>query len=191
MESVDLSRRSLLILALATEGLLGVAAVALGYFLGIPFWESWRWDAPALLWGVILTLPMLAFFFLCVRLPIGPLRPIKQFAERVVKPLFRRCTLLELALIAAVAGLGEELLFRGVLQPYLIDRLELAPWLGIVLTSLVFGLLHPITPGYVVLAAILGSYLGWWTVASGNVVEAVVAHGLYDFLALWFLVRGK
>src|ERR1700720_941187 len=109
-----INRRQLLVMAVLTEGGLAVLAVALGWWLGLNPWERLQVDMPAVLWGVLITLPMLAVFFVCARLPVGPLGPIKQFVDQVVKPLFRQCTLFDLAVIAALAGLGEELLFRGV-----------------------------------------------------------------------------
>ena len=47
-----------------------------------------------------------------------------------------------------------------------------------------------ITPTYGVLAALIGVYLGWVWLASGNLLAPVVAHALYDFVALVVLVRG-
>jgi membrane protease YdiL (CAAX protease family) len=190
MNHEDISRRRILVLAVLVEGgLVGVAPL-LGWCLGVLHWEQWRWDAPAIGWGILITMPMVALFFLCVHQPFGPLRPIKQFAEQVVKPMFRHCTILDLALITALAGLGEEWLFRGVLQQYLMSSLESAPWTGLILASILFGLVHPITAGYVVLASLLGLYLGCCTILlDNNLVPVVLAHALYDFIGLVYLLR--
>jgi membrane protease YdiL (CAAX protease family) len=51
-----------------------------------------------------------------------------------------------------------------------------------------FGLLHPITPTYAVLAALMGAYLGGVWLASGNLLVPIVAHALYDFIALAYLL---
>jgi membrane protease YdiL (CAAX protease family) len=187
MNPDTVSRRQLMILAILTEGGLAVVAVALGWWFGLDPWDHLRVDPSALLWGVLITLPLLAGFFVCTWLPVGPLGPIKQFVDRVVKPMFRQCTLLDLALIAALAGLGEELLFRGVVQPYLVEWLGLAA--GLALASILFGLAHPITPGYVLLAALVGLYLGWCAHQFDNLFEVVLAHALYDFVGLVYLVR--
>ena len=90
-------------------------------------------------------------------------------------------------MISIVAGIGEELLFRGVLQVVLIGWLGLT--FGIILASVVFGLLHAVTPTYAVLATIIGIYFGWFAWASGNLLGPIVAHSVYDFAALAYLTR--
>ena len=57
------------------------------------------------------------------------------------------------------------------------------------IASLLFGLLHPISLAYVVVAAALGAYLGLVWMYSGNLLTVVVAHALYDFVLLVYLVR--
>jgi membrane protease YdiL (CAAX protease family) len=71
----------------------------------------------------------------------------------------------------ALAGLGEELLFRGVMQ----QRCHGSMSRGIVLTSVVFGLaLH-----YAALWLAGGAerLLGWLLVSYENLVVPVVTHG--------------
>lgn len=174
-------------MAVLTEGGMAVVAAIAGWLFGYPLWERIHVTLEALVQGLLITLPMLAAFFLCVYVPVGPLERIKQFIDQVVKPMFRKCTLLDLAVISFLAGLGEELLFRGLLQPMLVDWLDL--WPGLLLASLLFGLAHPITPGYVVLATAVGLYLGWWANEFGNLFEVIFAHALYDFVGLVYLVR--
>src|SRR5207302_1463392 len=116
------------------------------------------------------------------------LHPIKQFVDEVVKPLFRKCTLFDLALIALLAGAGEELLFRGTLQPLFVGWLG-DLWAGLILASILFGLAHLITPTYAVLASLVGLYLGWFAHQFDNLVEVILAHALYDFVGLVYLVR--
>ncbi|RMG41198.1 MAG: CPBP family intramembrane metalloprotease, partial [Planctomycetota bacterium] len=91
-----------------------------------------------------------------------------------------------------LAGLAEEFFFRGVLQPLLSRWTDTPTAVG--LTALVFGLLHALTPAYAVLATILGVYLGALaelssTGAAPNIVPAVVAHGVYDFVAFVLIAR--
>ena len=56
---------------------------------------------------------------------------------------------------------------------------------------MLFGLAHPITPFYAILAGLIGVYFGWLMIASENLLVPVVAHGAYDFVALIYLVRGS
>jgi membrane protease YdiL (CAAX protease family) len=116
-----------------------------------------------------------------------PLELLRREIEQVLVPLFAECSLLELALIAAVAGLGEEMLFRGVFQTHLTDLWN--PWLALAVASTAFGLLHLVTPTYALLAGLVGAYLGCLLILGDNLLLPISVHSLYDFVALTFLVR--
>ncbi|CAN5914346.1 hypothetical protein BH23PLA1_BH23PLA1_42240 [soil metagenome] len=178
----------MILIGVALELALVGVAWGLGLWFGVSAWETLQWSWRGLGLGVLATLPMVPVFLVCERWPFGPLRRIRQFIDEVVRPLLGGASTFELALLALAAGLGEELLFRGVIQAVLDDRL--GTWQALILASLIFGLLHAITPGYVVLAAGIGAYLGWTWIASGNLLVPIVAHALYDFLALVYLLQG-
>jgi membrane protease YdiL (CAAX protease family) len=177
----------LLGIGLLVEGGLALLALLLGWLFRTPAMATLNWNVHGLWLGAAAAVPMLAGFFLCVRWPLGPLARIKQFSDEVIRPLFRPCSLLEIAAIALAAGFGEELLFRGVLQALLAGWLD--PAMGLIAASVVFGLLHSITPTYAVLAALLGAYLGVCWLATDNLLVPIVAHALYDFVALVYLAR--
>jgi membrane protease YdiL (CAAX protease family) len=181
------SGERVLLLGVAFEGGLGLLAWAMAWLVGQPLWEELHWDLGGLGLGIAVTLPMLALFLACLRWPIGPLARIKQFSEEVVRPLFGPCSIFDLALIALLAGFGEELFFRGFCQELLSNWLT--PWGGVAVASILFGLMHPITPAYVVLATVLGIYLGVVQLTSENLLVVIVAHALYDWLALLILLR--
>ncbi|HEX4922559.1 MAG TPA: CPBP family intramembrane glutamic endopeptidase, partial [Bdellovibrionales bacterium] len=62
---------------------------------------------------------------------------------------------------------------------------------GNLLTSIVFGLLHALTPAYFIIATGISLYLGWVYEASGRLLAVpLLIHGLYDFAAL-LLYRRK
>ncbi len=189
MDSGQRQRLGLVAVGVLVEGGLALLAVVLGWLFDAPASTALHWRADDFFLGIVAALPMLAGFFACVYWPVGPLARIKQFSDEVIRPLFESSSLFELALIAVAAGLGEELLFRGVLQ-------ELAGrWLGVagavVVVSVVFGLLHAITPTYAVLAALLGAYLACWRLAADSLLPVVVAHAGYDWVALVYLVRAR
>lgn len=80
-------------------------------------------------------------------------------------------------LFGLLAGIPEEILFRGALQPEL----------GLLITSVVFGALHAITPAYFVYATVAGLLLGVMAAATGGLWAPVAAHTVIDvimFLAL-------
>jgi membrane protease YdiL (CAAX protease family) len=99
-----------------------------------------------------------------------------------------RCTWYDLLLVAALAGFGEELLFRGVLQPWIGRGHPLA---GLIGANLIFGLLHALTPGYAVLATAFGFYLSWLLAGFGepNLLRPIVTHAAYDYVAFLLVVR--
>jgi membrane protease YdiL (CAAX protease family) len=85
--------------------------------------------------------------------------------------------------LAFLSGLGEELLFRGVLQPLV----------GVVPQAVIFGLLHQI-PGrsrwvWAAWAALAGLALGAIFQLTGSLVGPVVAHCMINGLNLQYLKR--
>src|SRR5690606_34715361 len=91
------------------------------------------------------------------------------------------------AAIAVATGFGEEILFRGALQPLAIYWTS--PLVGIVAVSLLFGAAHAATPTYFFFATLVSLYLGSLAYWSGEILSAGIAHALYDFLAIEYLLR--
>jgi membrane protease YdiL (CAAX protease family) len=176
----DLTNRyEFLGIALLFEGsLIGIAGL-LGRWFGIDPLERFAWTGQGLGWGLAATVPMFVLFAISYRWPIGPFKRIKQVLIEALGPSLAACRWYDLLLLAAVAGISEELLFRGVLQP----------WLGLSGSNILFGLAHAISPTYAVLAGGLGAYLGWLLDASEGLLAPIVAHGVYDFLAFLVLAR--
>ena len=172
-------RIAFLKLALGFESGVLVIAAALGWLLSIAPGAKLYWTAPAVAWGVLASLPMLLLFVLSQRYPIGPLKGIKEFLIEALGPAILACRWYDLLLVAAAAGVGEELLFRGVLQEAC----------GLGWSNLLFGLAHLITPLYAVVAGLIGLYLGWLYDQTGSLVAPILAHALYDFLAFLVLAR--
>jgi len=69
-------------------------------------------------------------------------------------------------LIALLAALGEEILFRGALQPLI----------GLIPATAIFGLLHATSRAHVILATLLGLGLGWLYEWSGSLWPPIFAH---------------
>jgi membrane protease YdiL (CAAX protease family) len=178
-----------LALALVFEGGLLALALLLGWLLDQPPLQQLSWSPTDAIVGVAATAPPLALYLVMMRWPLGSLRRIKEILEEMVRPLFAPATVPDLAAIALLAGLSEEALFRGVVQG------ALAAWLGntaaLLLASLAFGLAHCVTATYVVIAAVMGLYLGWIWLLTGNLLTVIVAHAVYDFVVLLHIRRGK
>lgn len=182
-------RQVIVFLAVLVEGGMVLLAWALGWLVHQLPLRRFSWDASAALWGAAATVPLLILFFLLVRWPVGPLRRIKQFSEQVLRPMLAPCTVVDLVGIAVLAGLGEEMLFRGVWQTGF-ARWTGHDWAGVALASVLFGMLHAITFTYALLATVMGAYLGWLYLYTGNLLAPIVTHGLYDLLVLLYLLRG-
>ena len=147
----------------------------------------------ALLWGLFATLPMLAGMLLVDRLRFRPFVRLRRFFRHIVLPLFQDASLIELALISLIAGIGEELLFRGLMQDGLATWLggTHGLWVGLTASSLVFGLAHAVTRTYAVLAALAGLYLGGLFLLTDNLLAPVTTHAVYNFLTLAYLVARR
>ena len=139
-------------------------------------------------YGLIAAAPLFVVMLLTVHYPIGPLGPLRRDVERLVVPMFRGSSLGEMLVIATLAGIGEEFLFRGAIQRG-VEQWSGSPWAGLAIGSVLFGLVHPVSTTYVVLAALIGVYLGWLLIATDNLFVPIVAHAAYDFAALVYLVR--
>ena len=62
-------------------------------------------------------------------------------------------------------------------------------WVGLIAGGVLFGLAHCITPTYALLAGLIGLYLGWLWIATGNLLVPITTHAVYVFLALVYLIR--
>ncbi len=136
--------------------------------------------------GATAAVPLLAFFLWSLRADFPVLVEHRQWMDAIVRPLFRNWSVLQLLAISLLAGVCEEVFFRGVVQAGLSTLLGRTA--GLLLASAIFGCAHLLTITYAIIAALLGLYLGWLWMASGNLLVPVAAHAVYDALALlWFL----
>ncbi|WP_323751206.1 CPBP family intramembrane glutamic endopeptidase [Marinobacter sp.] len=92
-----------------------------------------------------------------------------------------------LLLLSLLAGVGEELLFRGAIQGGLLQYT--GPWTAVIVASLLFGLVHYVSFTYFVIATGLGLVLGTAYQLSGSLIMVMVWHAVYDVLALYFLLN--
>lgn len=170
------------LVAVAFELGLGALAAGVAWLVGYPLLETVRPDLPGTAAAVLATLPLLGALSALLSSEWQPVRQLVDELERHVLPLFADCTPIQLAAIAAAAGIGEELLFRGIVMD-LVSRAAGVP-VGLLVASTLFGLAHFITGTYAALAGIVGLYLGGLAVWSGGLWVPIVVHALYDLVAL-------
>jgi len=181
------SEGDIVAMSLAFEGGLGIVALFIGWLVGESPWWQIHWRAADVAWGVAATLPLIGLLLLSMRVRSGPLASLQETVKRLIGELFRDCSTGELALISTSAGFGEELLFRGIIQHYAATP-EL-PGLGIGVAAVAFGLAHPLSLTYFVVATLIGAYLGWLALLFDNLLVPIIVHGLYDFVAMLILLR--
>jgi len=152
-----------------------LALCLLAAFLPLPFGRPGVWSAlkltGLLTWQTlasgILGLAIgaaVAIIITCWR----PLHIIAKSLERLVAwETFQPSDYFWVALMAA---LGEELLFRGALQPLI----------SLVPMAVVFGLLHATSMAHVFLAGVLGLGLGWLYQWTGSLWPPIAAHLTLD-----------
>lgn len=176
------------------SALIAIAAI-IGAFIGTPncglgphidfsppsLWEGLLWSAPL---GIIsYGLDLLEDRFV-------PLQDVSKATQRSIltllggtfKPLIGFVTA---GALAVAAGLGEEMLFRGVLQYELLNMLD-SQFFALVISSVVFGALHAVTPLYAVLAFLASLYFGWMYLSTGNLAVPIATHAFYDWVAVLY-----
>lgn len=171
-------------LAVGGEGALALLGVVWARLAGIPL--RLGPVGPGVLAGVAsaLGLAVLQYWLLRMAPDVGPVSELRRLYRDTLTPLFASVSLLDILIISTLAGVGEEILFRGAWQPTF----------GPILASLAFGLCHVGSRGTIVLgvwAALVGGYFAWLTWATAGLLAPILAHALYDALALSYIRWGQ
>ncbi len=171
------------------EAALTLLAILLGWLLNIDPFANFNFSEQALAISLLLTLPLLLIFWTLQQLPYAPLRKIRDLLlETLGSRLYSRHWA-DILILACIAGFSEEVLFRGVLQPWLEELGGIT--VGLVASNLLFALVHAVTPLYAVLALLMGLYLGMSLDYGGerNLLLPVLIHTFYDFVAFVVILR--
>jgi membrane protease YdiL (CAAX protease family) len=101
--------------------------------------------------------------------------------HRELRPFARGLSVTGIAALALSSSFGEELLFRGLLQP----------WLGVWWQALLFGVLHQLAGSsrwvWATWATLVGLVLGAMFALTGSLVGPIAAHALINGLNLSYL----
>ena len=171
------------------EASLILVAVFLGWVAGIDPFENIYFSETAIVFGLIGTAPLFLMFLALEKVQGESVVNIRKLLLNTLGPGLHRYHWTDLLILAAIAGVSEELLFRGVIQPWIETSWGITA--GLILSNIVFGLVHAVTPLYAVLAALVGVYLGLSLDYGGerNLLTPIIIHGFYDFLAFVALMR--
>jgi membrane protease YdiL (CAAX protease family) len=132
---------------------------------------------------------MLVIFWWLMHWDRPTLRQLREQVQWLIAEMFPDGRLGQFALVAVLAGVGEELLFRGVIQTLLVDWTN--PIAGLLLASLVFGAAHALSKLYFALATLIGVCFGWLVLEYNDLVAPMIAHSVYDFVALVYISRSR
>ena len=171
------------------EASLVLVAVVIGWMAGINPFANLHYSETAVFYGLVGTVPLYLLFLLFQQMQAEPVAKIRQMLLQTLAPGLARCSWADLWVLAAIAGISEEVLFRGVLQPFMESAWGMQA--GLIGSNLLFGLVHAITPLYTLLAALVGIYLALSMDFGGerNLLTPILIHGLYDFLAFLAIAR--
>lgn len=172
---------ALVAVAIIFAAILGTSNYGLGNGFAI--------NAQAMQSGAIATIPLfvLAYVLDFVEKGVPALQDVTKATQRSVLALLGRKRKPIIALgtalaLGAAAGIGEEMLFRGVLQEALATKF--GDSIAVVSSSIIFGLLHAVTPLYAALASLASFFFGFLYLQSSNLAVPIICHGLYDVGAL-------
>lgn len=148
---------------LATEG------------LSVPAYLAWGTAAGVITYGVLLLLSLTDL--LSSDTLQKHLRDLHRFVRSQSWPV--------LIGLAILAGVGEELLFRGVIQGWVSEYL--GNIVGILAGGVIFGLAHALSRAYFTVATALGVVFGVAYAITDSIQLVMVWHGVYDLVVIFIL----
>lgn len=182
------------VLLFVTQGLLVAGPALLFAWLGRYDWRAtfaWRSPAPLVLIGAILLglglVPWIQAYSGLQNL-FWPRDPETAKAiEALFRPHLERNPLATVLLVGLLAGLSEELLYRGPIQAALARKLP--AWAAIGAGAFLFAIAHLDAHGIPARVAI-GILLGWIVLRGGSLFPAIALHAVYDCTLLAFMAWG-
>ena len=145
-----------------------------------------KFDLKALGEGVLtgIGLATAGYGFYKLSQKVKSLSDIAELFEKVLAPMFTNLKITDAIALSLVSGFSEEVFFRGLLLPKL----------GIILSSISFGLLH--MPGkkfwiYTLWATLSGALFGWLFLLSHSLWLPISAHAVNNIIGMILLTRLK
>lgn len=175
-----LTRARLLLIAFVAEAVVFGLALLLADWLQINLDLAPSNVARELVIGLLATVPLVVLFIVTMSEygdRIGVLGNLKRIMLQDVRRVFMHARFLDLLTIAVAAGVAEEMLFRGVIQTQL----------GLLPASILFGLVHFVTPAYAIAATLMGIYIGLVFSVFESLFAVILLHALYDLYALTYI----
>lgn len=189
MKNNPTTPKNFFITACCFEGSLIVLAVFLGWLADINPLEFLQYTEHAFFGGLWATIPLFVIFLSMEYMSIAGVQKIRELLLKTISPYIHQYHWTDLLMLAVITGVCEEVLFRGLIQPWLENSWGVTN--GLIASSILFGLVHAVTPLYALLATGVGLYLGLFLDYGGerNLLTPIVIHSAYDFLI--FLRLGR
>jgi len=159
-----------------------VAGLVLSVVLSTPLVAQISFRPTDLLLGIAAVAPLACFLWWFMRSTSAPIVHFRDSQIDYFGSIGFEFTSSRIAIMALGAGVTEELLFRGVFQTWMMAHAPVA--VAIIVPNIVFGLLHARSAAYALIAGIVGTYLGVLFHITGNLIVPIIAHALYDAIAL-------
>lgn len=185
MTKLCIQRYRLFLIGVLFEFLAGVFAIILSLIFKYKIFSNVKINTSEFTKGVLYAIPVMIFFYALFKIPSQRLKQIEITITNFVHTILGNCSVIHFAIISIVAGVCEELLFRGFLQGFFSQKLGLLP--SIILTNLAFGLMHPVSYLYSLITFIAGCYFSMVLHFEKNLFVLMVTHSLYDFIALCYI----
>ncbi|MFO7527598.1 MAG: CPBP family intramembrane glutamic endopeptidase [Marinobacter sp.] len=172
--------------ALVFQGGIGVVGLLAIWLFGIPVQWGGLGGVEIVLYGSLGAIGTYLTLILVTRIP-GLFPDNLERQMRGLHRFARSFSWMVLVALSVLAGVGEELLFRGAVQGWLIQHT--GPWTAVIASSVLFGLVHYVSFTYFLVATGLGLVLGVAYHLSASLGMVMLWHALYDVLALYCLLR--
>jgi len=167
---------------------LGLALISLALTFNHSYGWSWKgnlgwWALPLgiVLAAVLFWLPVVLVSHKWLRLP-----SFYSLVEQL-HALTRDFSWSQILVLSALAGIGEELVFRGFVQSWLTNIVGV--YTAIALSSLIFALLHAMTRYYFFFTLVASLVFGILFHLSQSMLLLVTVHAVYDVVALGIIAK--
>jgi len=171
------------------EGIIFIIAILLNFLFKTNIFHNFHIDGHSIMLGTAFVLPPFILFLVLSKTDLKPFKKIQESLDNIINSYFGSCSIIKLAMLSLIAGVGEEAFFRGFLQSVISNSFgELA---GILIANLIFGGLHLITLAYGIIVFFIGCYLSAILHYTDSLFVLMWCHSVYDFFALLYFRYSK
>lgn len=181
------NERRAFILTAGIGAMLIPAAAAIAAALSIDLAPQFGLGVVSIVCGLLATAPLVALLAWFMKTGWRPLADFRASQLQFFSEIGFELTPRRGAVLALIAGVSEELMFRGVLQTAADRQWPLAA--AIFFPSILFGILHARTVLYAIVAGFVSAYLGILFWMTQSLLAPMITHALYDFIALCWTWR--